>query len=400
MKVAVVGLGYVGGPLAEQCQTKGHEVIGIDNDPGKLEEYSGKLNLATDDYSIIAGADVVCICVPTPVYADHSPDTRILESVSRSIARHLSSGTLVSNESTVAPGMTEGIVKPLLEEGGLETGVSYFLAHCPEIIDPGNEHWHVGNSPRVVGAYTEKGLSRAVEFYESVIDAVIHPVSSLGTAEAVKVYQNIFRSVNIALPNSLAPIFDAMGIDIEEVIDGAATKPYGFLRHTPGAGVGGHCIPVDPWWFLDEATSRGQELSFLRLALETNLGMPRYTVDLLVEELNEVQMAVNGTNIGLLGLSYKPGIADIRESPALEIKKRLIEMGAKLRTFDPYVPSMSNVGSLDELLDGCDAVVLATAHKEFLNLDVSGLKVVIDGRNFLDKDKIPSNVRYRGIGRR
>jgi UDP-N-acetyl-D-glucosamine dehydrogenase len=399
MKVATIGLGYVGEPFARLCLEKGHEVIGIDSDQAKLRSLEDSL-IVTDNYSVIGEADMVCVCVPTPVYENHRPDLSCVVSACTEVERYLDNNPLVVIESTVNPGVCRDTVLPILEGTNYSEGQHFNLAHCPERINPGDLKWHVGNIPRVVGAISQEGLERAVTFYTSIVDAQVRPMSSIEATEAVKIMENAFRDVNIAFVNELATIYARLGIDITDVIAGASTKPFGFKPFFPGCGVGGHCIPVDPYYLIDQAEREGLDPGFLSRARKVNEGMPGYTVDLLISALNDVKLPVNGTTVGLLGLSYKPGIRDLRESPSLDIRKRLLELGANLRVYDPYVPEESTVGSIGELLDGCDAIVLATAHEEFLNLDVSGLKVVVDGRNFLDKDAIQAlGVRYQGIGR-
>jgi UDP-N-acetyl-D-glucosamine dehydrogenase len=400
MKVAVVGLGYVGWPLASWCDHKGMDVVGIDNNINRVNDLAGKVGLVTNDYSEIEGSDIVCVCVPTPVYENHKPDLEYVVSACDGVGAYLDNNQVVVIESTVNPGVCRDTALPHLQTSGYVEGQDFYLAHCPERINPGDLEWHVGNIPRVVGAMSEEGLRRATDFYRSLIDGEIRAMNTIDEAEAVKIMENAFRDVNIAFVNELAMIYGKLGIDITEVIKGASTKPFGFKAHWPGCGVGGHCIPVDPYYLIDQAEREGLDPGFLSWARKVNEGMPGYTVQLLEEELNAARLPINGTSIALLGISYKPGISDMRESPALEIQKKLIERKANLKIFDPYVPELSNVRSIEEALRGTDAVVLATAHSEFNDLAVSGLKVVIDGRNVLDKKAVlDQGVRYRGIGR-
>lgn len=422
-KVTVVGLGYVGLPLALLADLKGYKTTGLDVDTKKIaslrvgDSYIDDVTPAqisssgatfTTDASVVKDSDIVVICVPTPVTEEKEPDLGPVKSAITSVAPYLQTGTLVILESTVNPGVCDEIVLPLLEKtSGKKAGKDIYLAHCPERINPGDPHWNVSNINRVVGANTEKELRLAKDFYESIINAQIKPMASLKEAEAVKVVENSFRDINIAFVNELAMSFHKLGIDIENVIDGAATKPFAFMAHRPGCGVGGHCIPVDPYYLIDYARGYGFDHEFLRLARSINEHMPVFTVDLLDESLNKVEKSIRGTRIALLGLSYKANVGDSRESPALVIKKILEEKGADLTVYDPYIPEQSTVKNLTDALEGAAAVVIAAGHDEFkreftpkIAAD-NGVSVLIDGRNMFkqEKDKFQeTGIIYHGIG--
>lgn len=420
--VVVVGLGYVGLPLALLASEKGHTVTGVDIDKKKIdllnqdtmpfvdEELGKELKKTqmrfTTEATAVRDADVVIICVPTPVHKDKMPNLTPVISACVSVAPYMKKGQLIILESTVNPGVSEGIVQPELEKGsGLKAGEDFYLAHCPERINPGDTKWTIRNIPRVVGSLDAAGLEIALDFYRSIIEADIKPMGSLKEAEAVKIVENSFRDINIAFVNELAQSFSELGIDVVNVIDGAATKPFSFMAHYPGVGVGGHCIPVDPYYMIEYAKkTSGFQHDFMSLARRINSGMPRFTASLVMRGLNEVRRPINGTRVAVLGLAYKSNIDDMRESPSFELIKELEKLGASVVAFDPFVPSKSTVSTLQEALEKSEAVVIATAHDVFKNLTPSemighGIKVVIDGRNCLPKEVFrKSGIVYKGIG--
>ena len=407
--VAILGLGYVGFPLAELiAKTKKYKVIGLDISPAAVLRarrlLKNKNFMATGDFTKLRQADISVVCVPTPTFRNFQPDYGPIKNACLSITKNLKPGQLIIIESTVNPGTCEEVILPILERFGALAGKDLLLAHCPERIDPGNKKWTLVNIPRNVGGLDEESTQRAAQFYRSFLKSEIKIMSSLKTAEATKIIENTFRDINIAYVNELAMSFDAMGIDLLEVIGGAKTKPFAFMAHYPGTGVGGHCIAQDPYYLIDRALKSGFEHHFLEMARKVNNGMPAYTVSLLEKELEKLDLKLRHVTVGLLGLAYKPGVADTRESPALKILKILKEKRARVFTFDPHIPKLSTAKNLRGLLKKCEVVVLATAHREFINLSPeilkkSGVKIVIDGRNCLPKEKIlAASIAYKGIG--
>ena len=420
--IAVVGLGYVGLPLAILADRKGYKVIGVDNNAEKIDligrricpfadasvsaELKNASIEATTDASRLSEASIVVICVPTPVYHNHLPNLEPVEGASRSVAKNLQKGQLVILESTVNPGVSEDVVLPILEkESGLRCGEDFYLAHCPERINPGDPEWNVENINRVVGAFCPIGLGLAVEFYESILTGKVKPMNSLKEAEACKVVENSYRDINIAFVNELAMSFSMLGIDVVNVIEGAATKPFSFLPHFPGCGVGGHCIPVDPYYLIEYAKQNGFEHDFLALARRINNGMPEFTARQAMMGMNERKLSLNGAKVAVLGLSYKAGIDDCRESPSFEVIEALRHYGAKVVAYDPFVLDRSDAKTLEEAVEGAQAVVIATGHDAFKNIAPAylaerGVKVVVDGRNCLDKEAfVKAGLVYKGIGR-
>ena len=420
--VTIIGLGYVGLPLALLTAERGYKTYGIDidkkivdltnkgishiKDPDlekSLKKQKGKI-IATTDVKVIKNSDIVIICVPTPVDKTLHPDLNPIKGASHSISKNLKKGHLIIIESSINPGVTEEVVQPILEESGLKAGKDFYLVHCPERIDPGNKKWTIKNIPRVVGGINRESTKIAAEFYRSIIDAEILKLSSVKAAEATKIVENAFRDVNIAFVNELAKSFDNLGIDITEVIKAASTKPFAFMPHYPGAGVGGHCIPVDPYYLIERARQSGFSHKFLSLAREINDSMPFYTVERTIKALNEIGKSVKGTKICILGISYKKDVTDLRESPALKVIDLLKKLGANLELYDPFVPEKSTLKSLNDCLK-CECLVLVTDHSEFRNIDYNKLKkskvkAIVDGRNCLDRDKIKSfEIIYKGIGR-
>ena len=357
MKIAVIGLGYVGLPLSLQFARSCTDVIGIDVDPKKVELINrglsyikhiqaadvaervnaGKLS-ATTDFGCIKDVEAVIICVPTPLTKNREPDISFVLDTGRSIAPHLAKGTLVVLESTTYPGTTDEDLRAVLEEGsGMKAGVDFYLAFSPEREDPANDQSKVKLIPKVIGGYTPACLERAIALYTRAIDTVV-PVSSCRVAEAAKLLENIFRSVNIALVNELKSVYAAMGIDIWEVIEAAKTKPFGFMPFYPGPGLGGHCIPIDPFYLTWKARECGKNTRFIELAGEINTAMPEHVVHCVADALNSQRKALNGSRILIIGLAYKPNVDDERESPSYALMNLLTERGAKVEYYDPYVP--------------------------------------------------------------
>ncbi|MBU0598624.1 nucleotide sugar dehydrogenase [Patescibacteria group bacterium] len=423
MMITIVGIGYVGLPLACLCGEKGYKTFGISKDRKKINQInngispikgdiylekmiSRKFFTATSSYDSISKSDIIIICVPTPVDERYNPDLTPVKQSCRNIAKHLKKGQLIIIESTVNPGVCEEVVKPLLEEAtGLQAGKDFYLAHCPERINPGDPHWNVRNIPRCVGALSRQGLLKSLKFYRHILEGEVRPMKSIKEAEATKIIENSFRDINIAFVNELAKSFEVLGIDLMDVIEGASTKPFAFMAHYPSCGVGGHCIPVDPYYLIERAKLAGFDHRFLKLAREINNSMPSYTVDLLIKSLNDLKKSIRGTKVGLLGMAYKANVADMRESPAVDIMKILKKQGAMVEVFDPYLPDQSTVKNLEELLKKSEALIIATDHNEFKQLSLSllkknGIKVVIDGKNCLNNKLIKkSKIIYKGVGR-
>lgn len=416
-KVTIIGLGYVGLPLALLVSEKGYEVTGVDLDSDKVETINNHQDPLNDDYiagrikgtKLIASnnfdsvkdSDVIIVCVPTPVKNDFEPDLGPVKGAVTSLAKNLKKGSLVIIESTINPGVCEDVVIPLIEKtSGLAVNQDFTVSHCPERINPGDSKWSVENIPRVVGSSDSVGRSKTVSFYQSIIDAPIKPMGSLKEAEAVKVVENSFRDVNIAFVNELAMSFTKLGINVKNVIEGSATKPFGFMPFQPSIGVGGHCIPVDPYYLIEYARGYGFEHEFLTLARSINNHMPEFTVEQLIDGLNEFQMSLKGAKVAVLGLSYKANVADDRESPSYKVIKLLKEKGAAVESFDPYFLDKSTKKNLESTLQNIDAVIVATNHREFLEMDTQKLsvKVFIDGKNAFDKKSFPETVVYKGIG--
>ncbi|MBN1331463.1 nucleotide sugar dehydrogenase [Candidatus Dojkabacteria bacterium] len=422
-KVAVIGLGYVGLPLAIAIQkSKKYKLIGFDIDQSKIDQLNAGVCYLEDDFikeefrkhpvnvgtdvNELTDTDIFIIAVPTPVTDDYVPDYTPVIKASETAAQFLKKGATVVLESTVNPGTCEEIVLPILEKISKLKGKRDFnLTHCPERINPGDPKWNVYNIPRNVGSLDLKRNKEIADFYRSIIDAEINEVSSLKIAESTKIIENTFRDINIAYVNELAKSFDAMGIDLIETIKAASNKPFGYMPHWPGAGVGGHCIAVDPYYLIQRAAKSNFNHKFLKMARSINNSMPRYAIQRLEEALKEAKLSRNKATIAMLGISYKADVADLRESPSLEIKSLMKKEGIKTIIYDPYFLEQSDFKTLAETLAASDGVLLATAHKEFLSLDGQKLKntkqkFVIDGRNALDKaDIIDSNIIYKGIGR-
>lgn len=412
MNIGVIGLGYVGFPLARLCLEKGYKVIGFDLDHNKKELIEKKIDpvekksiptsfpVFINEFKHLRDCNIIIICVPTPVFKSKLPDLSPVKSATEQVARHLDprKRPLVIQESTINPGVMEEVVKPIFDKQGLAIGKDYYLAHCPERINPGDSVWNVSNIPRVLGAFTPTGLEKAYSFYSNIISGDIVKMSTIRAAEATKIVENSFRDINIAFVNELAKSFTLMDIDIVEVIKGASSKPFAFLAHYPGCGVGGHCIPVDPYYLIEKAKSIGFDHHFLRVARDINNSMPQFTVELLQDALNEKKTCLNGTTIGLLGLSYKANVGDLRESPALVIKALLEKKGANVITCDPFIDS-ADYKTIKHIQEETNFFVLATNHDEFKAIKLDKVQVLIDGRNMFSATDIPKNCFYKGIGR-
>jgi UDP-N-acetyl-D-glucosamine dehydrogenase len=401
LNIGIIGLGYVGLPLAVAFAEAGHTVQGVDVDsskvaallegrsyiediPSEVLQSLGDAFRASTRYADLTHADAVLICVPTPLTPNREPDLRPLLDTTRALTAVLGRGQLVVVESTTYPGTTREQLAPLLEESGLSAGRDFNLAFSPERIDPGRTDFTMRTTPKVVGGLTDACLERAVELYSIVCDTVV-PVSTTDAAELTKLLENIFRSVNIALVNEMAIIADRMGIDIWEVVDAAATKPYGFMRFEPGPGMGGHCLPVDPFYLAWRAREFDVPAEFVELSGIVNQRMPLFCVEKIGGALNDQAKPVRGSRIALMGVSYKAGVGDMRESPAVKIIRLLLDRGADLVYHDPYVPALPEFGlassSFEDALADADAAVIVTRHPE-LDVDrlVAEAPLVVDFR--------------------
>jgi UDP-N-acetyl-D-glucosamine dehydrogenase len=418
--IAIIGLGYVGLPLALQFARSGVRVLGLDIDPAKTEALnagtsyiahvpaekvaaehaSGRLEASTD-FSRVAEVSAVILCVPTPLSAHREPDLDYVLATGRAIAPHLSPGTLVVLESTTYPGTTDTELRAVLEQGSrLVAGEGFHLAFSPEREDPGNPDSKVASIPKVVGGLTPACLEKAVELYGHAISRLV-PVSSCRVAEATKLLENIFRSVNIALVNELKLVYAAMDIDIWEVIEAAKTKPFGFMPFYPGPGLGGHCIPIDPFYLTWKAREYGQHTRFIELAGEINTSMPDHVVQATAAALNTCRKPVNGSRILILGLAYKANVDDDRESPTYKLIEKFEALGAEVCFHDPHIPVVpltrehaeyAGRRSVAEISPDCDAIVLATAHDAYKSFDFSSFSVpLIDTRNAVAPERRPAH---------
>jgi UDP-N-acetyl-D-glucosamine dehydrogenase len=406
-QLVVVGQGYVGLPLAVAFAEAGFRVTGLDTDldrvgrlalgqSGISDVSSDRLQAciragrygATGDPAVLAEADGIVICVPTPLRKSKDPDISYVAAAAEQVARHLRGGQLVILESTTYPGTTEELLLPLFQQGGLRAGERFFLAFSPERIDPGNRRFRVADIPKVVGGVTAACGRMAALLYRQIIGQVTI-VSSPKVAELAKLYENTFRSVNIALANEFAIMCRHLGVHTREVIDAAATKPFGFMPFYPGPGLGGHCIPIDPIYLAWTMRLNGYDARFIQLADEMNRAMPVHTVQLVTDALNERQRAVNGARILALGVAYKRGVGDIRESPAIEVLARLQKRGAEIRYADPYVPtiviegaSLKGIDVTDAEVAAADCVLILTDHEEFdYRTIVETARLIVDTRN-------------------
>ena len=410
-KVGVIGLGYVGLPLIDAYVTAGFPAIGFDVDDAKADALNdGKSYIAhiehstiktwldkekfeaTTDMTRLDEADVILICVPTPLTESRDPDLKYVEMTTRAIAKRLRPGQLVVLESTTYPGTTKDVLLPILKQTGLQEGKDFFLAYSPEREDPGNPDFTAGTIPKVVGGIEQNSLELAKSFYEQAITKVI-PVNSCEVAEACKILENTYRSVNIAMVNELKVLFQKIGIDVWEVIDAAKTKPFGFQAFYPGPGLGGHCIPIDPFYLSWVARKHDIPTKFIELAGEINTSMPLYVVHRLSEALNQAGKPIRGSKIGIFGVAYKKDVDDPRESPSFKLMELLAERGAELSYCDPHIPVLPKMRNFDvpeithqdptpEYLASLDCVLIATDHSAF-NWDeiVPNSNLVLDTRN-------------------
>ncbi len=411
--IGVAGVGYVGLPLAVEKAKVGFTVIGYDRNPIRVDQLNQGLNYIRDvndrelgamveagrlsgtiDFNTLGRCDAIIICVPTPLTANLDPDTSYIRSVGEMVAQHLHPGQLICLESTTYPGTTSEVLLPLLRRSGLRVGEDYFLCFSPERVDPGNARYTTKNTSKVVGGITEACLEAGICFYEQTI-LDVRAVSSPQVAEMTKVFENTFRAVNIALVNEMAMLCDRLGIDIWEVIDAASTKPFGIMRFDPGPGVGGHCIPLDPFYLAWKAREYDFHVRFIELAGEINVGMPYFVREKVIRALNERGRAIKGARIFVLGVAYKRDVDDCRESPATKVMELLVHDGARIDYHDPHVPSFTDrrgeawhsVPLSKEMLERVDCVLILTDHS-----DVDYERVVESGQLIVDTRNATRNV--------
>jgi UDP-N-acetyl-D-glucosamine dehydrogenase len=418
--VGIIGLGYVGLPLALLFSENGFPVLGFDVDTKKVDalnrgasyirhigveriakEFVERTAKATDDFSRLTECDAIIVCVPTPLGNHREPDLKYIRITAEAIAKHLRRGQVIVLESTTYPGTTREEMLERFEKSGMKCGVDFFLAFSPEREDPGNERFNTKTIPKVVGGVDVPSGRVASELYRKAIDNVVS-VSSAEVAESAKLLENIFRSVNIALVNELKVVFDRMGINVWEVIEAAKTKPFGFMPFNPGPGLGGHCIPLDPFYLSWKAAEHGVWARFIELAGEINTSMPRYVVDKTADALNDAGKSLKGSRVLVLGLSYKADIDDDRESPTFEILEALQERGAEIAYCDPHIPvarrgrkhdlNLTSVACNAKTFAEFDAIVVSTAHSEFKDPELyRDCRIVVDSRNI-----VPPSALVRG----
>lgn len=423
-KVGVIGLGYVGLPLAIEFVKAGYKVTGIDTDKNKINLLNDGKNYikdvddedlksavrkelfeGTNDYSIVKNLDAVSICVPTPLNKEKNPDISFIVSVMEEIKNYLHPNMIIILESTTYPGSTRELILPYIENDKLILGKNISLCFSPERIDPGNKIFNTNNTPKIIGGITPKCSETGKKLYSMIINEVI-VVSSPETAEMVKLLENTFRAINIGLANEVAIMCEKLGVNAWEVIDAAATKPFGFMKFTPGPGLGGHCIPIDPYYLSWKLKTLDYDARFIKLAGEINTSMPRHVVDLVGSSLNSVKKSINGSNVLIIGVSYKKDIDDFRESPALDIIQLLIESESNVKYYDPHVPFLKlndkliySYKSLDkEVLKSVDIVVIVTDHS---NIDYELIEKnsvnIVDTRNVYP-DNIEKHIKRLGQG--
>ncbi len=411
-KIAVIGLGYVGLPLVIEFCRAGFNVTGFDIDNEKIamlekgKSYIKHINVSmlidefkksfrpTSDFSFLREMNCIIICVPTPLNNNREPDMKYIFNTTKTIAQYLKKGQLIVLESTTYPGTTDGDMRKILETNGMKAGIDFHLAFSPEREDPNNKDFCVRTIPKLIGGFTPECLNAAVALYNNIVETTV-PLSSTKVAESAKLLENIYRSVNIALVNELKILFCKMGIDIWEVIEAAKTKPFGYHAFYPGPGLGGHCIPIDPFYLTWKAREYECVTRFIELAGEINTNMPDYVVSKVTEALNNVGKPVKGTRILILGLAYKANVDDDRESPSYRLMQKLEEMGASVSYNDPYIPVIGLTREYPkffgrksvEISEKYDLLLIATAHDDYLNIDFTSFGIpVVDTRNIIKKN--------------
>jgi UDP-N-acetyl-D-glucosamine dehydrogenase len=413
-RVTVLGLGYVGQALLTALlESKQFVVYGLDKNPEVVKKITTalpqnlrqKVTLTTDPEAVLPETDIVVICVPTPVNTRKKPDFTALKKSAESIEKYLFQGQLVIIESSVHPGVCEDIVLPILESSGLRLGKDFELSHCPERINVGDPTWSIKNIPRNIGSLTKNGLKQTAAFYRSFLSGKIYEMDTIKEAESTKIVENTFRDINIAFVNELAMSLDRLGINAVKVIEGAANKPFSFLAHYPGCGVGGDCIATDPYYYIEMLRPLGMVPKLAQTARALNSNMPKYLVRKATQALNQRKIDIKKLRVTVLGLAYKPEIDDVRHSPGMDVVKQFKNDGIAPQTFDPFLPKLSTALSLEDALTSADIVILCTAHQVFMKnitpklLKKYGVTAFVDGRNVFQRAEFEAaGIMYEGIG--
>lgn len=418
--VGVVGLGYVGLPLAVEKAKAGFKTIGFDVQAAKVDMVNSGQNYigdvvdddlkeiveagmlkATNDFSFVKDVDFIAICVPTPLDSHQQPDISYVKSSAEEIAKYMTKGTMVVLESTTYPGTTEELLRPILESSGLVCGEDFYLGFSPERVDPGNKQFKTKNTPKVVGAIGQDAREVIAQMYRAVLEGDVHEVSSPAIAEMEKILENTYRNINIGLANEMAILCNKMGIDFWEVVDAAKTKPYGFQAFYPGPGLGGHCIPLDPYYLSWKAREYGFHTSMIESSMMVNDRMPEYCIERSMSILNRHKKALNGSRVLVLGVAYKNDIDDYRESPAIRVIEKLKEAGAETDFFDPWIPEFKDKGQITkgiekidaEIVAGYDLVVVTAAHTNFdYEMIQQNAQAIFDTRNAMKEVKNRDNI--------
>ena len=400
--IVVVGLGYVGLPLAERADFVGFSVYGVDSDRqviNRLDATTTTFDSLSTSIQTSDDVDIFVVCVPTPITDEKQPDLSYINRALTSVGKVLQKGQLVIVESTVFPGYCENIGKSILEDSsGFTAGVDFYFAHCPERVNPGDSNWNVANIPRVIGGVNKKSTKAAIIFYSRITSGELHPVSNMAEAEASKMIENAFRDINIAFVNEMAQSFDGTDVNIHRVLEASASKPFGFMPFMPGMGVGGHCIPVDPYYLIASADKRNFTHSFLSLARNINDSMINYVYKKIVAQIKET--GLTSPRIGIFGLTYKPNVSDIRESQSIRLMTLLKSKGLAVKSYDPIVES--DVKLEDSLFEWANIVVVAVKHDLFVDFErkinlARNVSVVIDTAHMINPDSL-KRASYRGIG--
>ena len=413
-RVTIIGLGYVGNALLiALLESEKFVVYGLDKSPEVIKKVRKTLPknlvqdvvLTIDPAEVLPETDITVVCVPTPVNGRKKPDFTALENSAQTIAKFLHKDQLIIIESSIHPGVCEDVILPILELSGLKAGQEFELSHCPERINVGDPTWSIKNIPRNVASFTKRGLKQTTEFYRAFLSAEIHEMDTLKEVECTKIVENTFRDINIAFANELAISLDRLGINAVKVIEGAANKPFSFLAHYPGCGVGGDCIATDPYYYIDQLKQLGMVPKLVQTARLLNSSMPKYLIHKVTQSLKQHKVDIKKMRVTVLGLAYKPEIDDVRNSPGMDVVKQLKKDKIVVQTFDPFLPKLSTASSLEVALSCADVVILCTAHLAFMKkitpelLKTYKVTAFVDGRNVFQRAKFEEvGILYLGIG--